>query len=190
MTCRALAEVFIDDGQNVPRTIEKLYETSSGRRGLRRRAEFDARLRRGTLKSGWLERQDLGCRRGRRRRRRQQGLHLSEHLGGGRDAGSGRRASLVGAFELYGSAGALPPPSWKRGLRRSCRSPRGSHQVMAHRVDGPRSRHQGLDQARVARVDRARYGRLPVEILISTMPWRSGVAPVTRLVSAIRVSLG
>lgn len=47
-----------------------------------------------------------------------------------------------------------------------------------------------LDQARIARVDRARYGRLPVEILISMMPWRSGVAPVTRLVSAIRVSLG
>lgn len=47
-----------------------------------------------------------------------------------------------------------------------------------------------LDQARVARVDTARYGRLPVEILISMMPWRSGVAPVTRLVSAIRVSLG
>lgn len=47
-----------------------------------------------------------------------------------------------------------------------------------------------LDQARIARVDRARYGRLPVEILISMMPRRSGVAPVTRLVSAIRVSLG
>lgn len=31
---------------------------------MRRRAEFEARLRRGTLKSGRLERQDLGCRRG------------------------------------------------------------------------------------------------------------------------------
>lgn len=49
MTARALAEIC---------------ETSSGRRGLRRRAEFEARLRRGTLKSGRLERQDLGCRRG------------------------------------------------------------------------------------------------------------------------------
>ena len=29
MTGRALAEVFIDDGQDVPRTIEKIYETSS-----------------------------------------------------------------------------------------------------------------------------------------------------------------
>lgn len=84
MTSRALAEIFIDDGQDVPRTVEKICETSSGRRGLRRRAEFEARLRRGTLKSGRLERQDLGCRR--RRRRRQQGLHSSEHLGGGRDA--------------------------------------------------------------------------------------------------------
>lgn len=64
MTARALAEIFIDDGQDVPRTVEKICETSSGRRGLRRRAEFEARLRRGTLKSGRLERQDLGCRRG------------------------------------------------------------------------------------------------------------------------------
>ena len=30
MTGRALAEVFVDDGQDVPRTIEKIYETSSG----------------------------------------------------------------------------------------------------------------------------------------------------------------
>ncbi|MGY4497910.1 hypothetical protein ACVWYH_001841 [Bradyrhizobium sp. GM24.11] len=38
MTGRALSEVFIDDGQDVPRTIEKIYETSSGayRQHLRR----------------------------------------------------------------------------------------------------------------------------------------------------------
>lgn len=86
MTGRALAEIFIDDGQDVPRTVEKIYETSSGRRGLRRRAEFEARLRGGTLKSGRLRGKIWVAGGRRRRRRRQQGLHSSEHLGGGRDA--------------------------------------------------------------------------------------------------------